>query len=90
MAGVRVMMQFVEAHIIAVRGCFPSAGGLNYEAGIDYISKLFLDRNLLAGKRNVFTKVTCATDKSNVKTVFNSCKAVILEQNMKGSSFMDP
>jgi hypothetical protein len=66
------------------------AGGCNYQAAVDYITKLFHDRNDTSGKRKIFTKVTCATDKSNVKTVFNSCKATILEMNMRGSGFMDP
>ncbi len=79
-----------DAVLSAVCVCVWSVGGLNYQAGIDYITKQFLERSTTSGKRSVFVKATCATDKTNVKTVFNSCKAVILEQNMKGSGFMEP
>ena len=32
---------------------------------------------------------TCATDTGNVSTVFNACKEIILQDNLKGSGFMD-
>ncbi len=66
--------------------CFP-AGGNNFDAGVAYFTKLFMDRNEMP-RRKIFTKATCATDQTNVKTVFESCKTVILEHNLKGSGFM--
>ncbi len=32
---------------------------------------------------------TCATDTGNVCTVFNTCKEIILQGNLKGSGFMN-
>jgi hypothetical protein len=49
------------------------AGGTDFDAGIAYFTKLFLERNDMPGKRKIFTKATCATDRTNVKTVFNRC-----------------
>ena len=49
-----------------------------------YFKDLFLKRNKNAEK-SVFTHVTCATDTSNVKFVFNAVVAMILEENLKNS-----
>lgn len=64
-------------------------GGLDYDKGVEYMQKRFLDCNSLPDKRSIFCKTTCATDKDNVELVFNSCKAVILEENVSGSGFME-
>lgn len=64
-------------------------GGLNYEAGVEYMTKKFLDRNDMPDKRRIFCKPTCATDTTNVKTIFEACKQVILDMNISGSGFMN-
>lgn len=64
-------------------------GGLDYDEGVAYITDKFKERNDDPGKRQIFDKVTCATDKDNVKTVFDACKEVILRLNLEGSGFMD-
>jgi hypothetical protein len=33
--------------------------------------------------------VTCATDSNNVRVVFNTCKEAILQENVRGSGFME-
>lgn len=67
----------------------PVPGGCNYDAAIAYLTAKFKSRNTRPERREVYTKVTCATDKTNVRTVFNSCKTIILKQNMQGSGFME-
>jgi len=37
----------------------------------------------------VYHHVTCATDTSNIRVVFNACKDIILKDNLRGSGFMD-
>jgi hypothetical protein len=75
--------------VLAETACLLSLGGTDYDAAISYITGKFKARNAIPDRREVFVKVTCATDKTNVKTVFNSCKTIILKQNMQGSGFME-
>ena len=50
----------------------------------DHLKSMFLAKNKQAEK-SVFVQVTCATDTTNVKFVFNAVVAIILEENMKSS-----
>jgi len=50
----------------------------------EYFKKLFLVKNKNPDK-SIFTHITCATDTSNVKFVFNAVIAIILEANLKSS-----
>lgn len=54
----------------------------DYEAGIQYFVKKFMARNKAGASRKIYHHVTCATDTSNVKIVFDSCKEIILRQNL--------
>lgn len=36
----------------------------------------------------IFHHITCATDTGNVSTVFNACREIILQENIRGSGFM--
>jgi len=49
----------------------------------DHMKGMFLAKN--KADKSVFVQVTCATDTSNVKFVFNAVVAIILEENMKSS-----
>ncbi len=63
-------------------------GGLgDEELGIKYILNLFLKASQNPD-RSIYFHVTCATDTENVSFVFNSCKDVILQNNLKDSGFM--
>lgn len=53
------------------------------KACCDYMKGLFLAKN--KAEKSVFVQVTCATNTSNVKFVFNSVINTILEENMKTS-----
>lgn len=60
----------------------------DYEAGVKY----FLDKFLAKNKnpdRQIYHHTTCATDTRNVRIVFDSCKDIILRENLKNSGFMD-
>jgi len=59
-----------------------------YEAARDFFLSLFLRRNMQLNKE-VYHHVTCATDTSNIRVVFNACKDIILKDNLRGSGFMD-
>jgi hypothetical protein len=57
------------------------------QAAKTYIIERF--KELPRRERTVFTHVTCATDTANVRVVFNACKETILQQNLRGSGFME-
>ena len=61
----------------------------NYDQGVKYFVKKFMDINTKGGERQVYHHVTCATDTSNVRIVFDACKDIILRENLKNSGFMD-
>jgi hypothetical protein len=50
----------------------------------EFFKKLFLAKNKNPDK-SIFSHVTCATDTTNVKFVFNAVVAIILEENLKAS-----
>ena len=56
--------------------------------GKQYLTDQFLQKNTNEAKE-VFWHITCATDTSNVKAVFNDCKRIILNKNLQGSGFME-
>ena len=60
----------------------------DYDAGVQYFVSKFQQRNKNAN-RQIYHHVTCATDTSNVKVVFNACKDIIIRGNLKDSGFMD-
>ena len=59
----------------------------DYAAGADYFVNTFLSKN--KGEGQVYHHLTCATDTANVKVVFNSCKDIILRNNLKSTGFME-
>mmetsp|Transcript_18450 Transcript_18450/g.36918 ORF Transcript_18450/g.36918 Transcript_18450/m.36918 type:complete len:373 (-) Transcript_18450:80-1198(-) len=58
------------------------------EMGKEYFLALFLAVNNDEDKAT-YHHLTCATDTSNVKHVFNACKDIILKNNLRGSGFME-
>lgn len=74
-------------------------GGCNAEAAKQYIQDRFLELRVAGGgggrkgrqqqqrERPIYPHVTCATDTSNVRLVFNVCKETILHENLKASGF---
>ena len=58
-----------------------------FEPAVDFIKRKFLDRRKDPEKR-VYVHVTCATDTSNVRFVFDSVVSIILEENMKASGLI--
>lgn len=60
----------------------------DYDAGVKYFVDKFLSRNKSAD-RQIYHHTTCATDTKNVRIVFDSCKDIILRENLKNSGFMD-
>lgn len=60
--------------------------------GVQEKGKLYLQNKFMEVNRNpaktVYPHVTCATDTSNVGHVFNACKDIILNNNLKGSGFV--
>ena len=50
----------------------------------EYIKQLFIGRSKNKDKQ-IYTHVTCATDTSNVRFVFDSVVSIILEESMKAS-----
>lgn len=56
-------------------------GGHDYNAAVKYIKKLFLSR-VHNKEKLVFVKLTCATDTEQVRAVFDSCREIILHDNL--------
>lgn len=59
----------------------------DYEDGVAYFTNKFEDLNQNE-ERQIYSHVTCATDTSNFKAVFNSCQDTILRGLVKDSGFM--
>jgi hypothetical protein len=59
----------------------------DYDAGVQYFVDKFLSKNKSGADRQIYYHVTCATDTKNVHVVFNSCKDIVLRQNIKNSVF---
>lgn len=60
----------------------------DYDAGVAYFKDKFLAKNKTPD-RQIYHHTTCATDTKNVRIVFDSCKDIILRENLKNSGFMD-
>jgi GTPase SAR1 family protein len=58
------------------------------QAGLDYFGQKFLAMNMAPETHSVTKHNTCATDTNNVKVVFETCKSVILEENLIDAGFM--
>jgi len=73
----------------SLRLCFPDYDGRDghYEDATKYIQERFLEVNEMPG-RLIFPHFTNATDTDNVKRVFENCKAVILDNNLKKLGLM--
>lgn len=53
-----------------------------YDKGIKYFLDMFLAQNSNS-EREIYSHATCATDSKNVEVVFNSCKDIIMKQQME-------
>ena len=60
----------------------------DYNGGVKYFLDKFMAKNK-SSERQIYHHTTCATDTSNVRIVFDSCKDIILRENLKNSGFMD-
>ena len=63
-------------------------GGCDYAAGVHYLVGQFLKRNHNR-KRDVYYHVTEATDKANVRTVFDACREIVLRDNLQYAGMAD-
>jgi len=63
--------------------CFPEYEGDNtYDAGIEFLKEQFVQR-VRDPNKQVFTHVCCATDKDNMRVVFNAIKETIIRMNLQ-------
>jgi GTPase SAR1 family protein len=75
---------------------YPDLAFPGYEGGHDimaarrFFEERFLDHPEVKARRgHVKHKWTTATDRENVRTVFNECKRTIVQANLEGSGFLD-
>lgn len=61
----------------------------DYDDGVAYFLKKFIERKKSTNDTTIYHHVTCATDTKNVRVVFDSCKEIILKGNMKDSGFLE-
>jgi GTPase SAR1 family protein len=55
----------------------------DYDSGVQFFLEEFMKRN--HKEKDIFFHVTCATDSSNVKVVFDACRDIILKKNLEVS-----
>lgn len=60
-------------------------GGCDYNKALTYFKERF--KKLSTQKRPYFESVTTATNTKNIKTVFDSCKSIIIRELLKKSGF---
>lgn len=69
--------------------CFPEYNGpSDYEHCMKFVRNKFLERNKDQQNREIYTHPTCATDKDNIKVVFNSVKDIIIAQSLREGGLM--
>jgi guanine nucleotide-binding protein G(i) subunit alpha len=73
----------IDIHIFVL----PISGGQNYDAAVAFLKERFLEQNKTQGKR-IHVHVTCATDTSNMKVVFDSVHSSVFDQNLRMSGFI--
>lgn len=77
-----------RVHIKSVEAFSDYTGPLgNAEMGTEYFLQKFLAVNSNP-EREIYHHATCATDTENVSFVWNSCKDIILKNNLKESGFI--
>jgi len=59
----------------------------DFDDGVQYFIHKFTSVNRNK-KKDIFFHVTCATDTGNIQFVFNSCKEIILKQNLADNGFV--
>lgn len=59
----------------------------DFQAGVEYFVRKFMERGRLNRSRQIYYHVTCATDTNNVRVVFEACKDIVLRENIKNSGF---
>jgi len=61
--------------------CFPDyPGGKNADAAKEYIQKKFLATDKFPQKRSLFSYFTCATDTTQIRTIFDSVRRIIVSK----------
>lgn len=63
-------------------------GGSDYNAACKYFVEQFRALMPKSETKMFYYHITCATDTSNVKMVWDSCREVIMQQNLKESGFI--
>ena len=67
---------------------FPEyVGGLDEEAGLDFIRSMFFERNKIDGKE-VYCHTTTATNTDNVEFVWEATKSIILQHSLEDAQIV--
>ena len=61
-----------------VQNFFPGCPSNDYETVVEYFTQLFLAQNPNPEVRDIYTHVTCATDRNNIKVVDTAVQVVIM------------
>lgn len=68
--------------------CFKDYDGRqDYEEGCRFLQAQFESRNRSSTKE-VYTQITCATDKTNIMHVFNAAKDIVIRQSLREGGLM--
>jgi GTPase SAR1 family protein len=68
---------------VSLKTAFPDFPGpdFDYDAGVNYIREQFCLRKKDAGKQ-IYVHVTCATDKTSMRVVFNAVKDIVITKSL--------
>jgi len=73
---------------VQLRDYFPDFRGDNsYDNAVAFITHMFVIKNQ-NDKRMIYTHVTCATDVSNIKAVFNAVKDIIIKRSLQDGGLL--
>lgn len=67
---------------------FPGPDG-DYDAGVAFIQGLFHSKKKDQAKQ-IYTHVTCATDKNNMRVVFNAVKDIVIRRSLQDGGLLSP
>lgn len=67
-----------------LRVCFPEYTGSNtFKEGVDFIREQFMDKNENKKGRQIYSHITCATDRDNVERVFNDVQHIVVNNSLQ-------
>jgi hypothetical protein len=71
---------------VPLKNFFPLYTGSTYEEATEFIQEMFEEKN--KQEKDIYTHITCATDTSNIFTVFSYVKDIIIKKGLSRAGLM--